>query len=294
MKKNIFVVSVVALTFVLGSAVIASATSNALNNFNDKYTGNSFNNSCNICHANPYGAALKAAGGTANSISRAQFEAVEGLDSDKDGFTNLEEITAGTFPGDRNSFPSVPATIESIVPTAGTLGTEFTITGLGLGAKKGKIVLSNDSGSTTLKIAGGDWTETHISATLSKALLPGTYDVTVYLQPYKTTSPIPAGPVTINAPELDPLLVSSGSTGDEITIDGTFFGPKKGKVSIEGVSKGKPKKINCKVTYWVMDASFGESHLRFLVPKGLDPGTYPLTVTNKVGSVSTEFAITIP
>ncbi len=187
--------------------------------------------------------------------------------------------------------------IDSIVPAVGTLGTEFTITGSGLGAKKGKIVLSNDLVSATLKIAKGAWTDTLITATLRKALPPGVYDVTLYLQPYSTTSPILLpGAFTVNIPVLDPLTVSSGPPGTEIEIIGDFFGTKKGKVSIEGLYKGNPKTKKGKVTFWVMDANSGESQLRFLVPKGLDPGTYPLTVTNKVGSsaAGTTFEITIP
>jgi IPT/TIG domain len=297
MKRNIACVSVVALTLVLGFAVIASATSNALTDFNTKYPGNSFNNSCNICHANPYGAALKAAGGTKDRISLAQFGAVEGLDSDGDGFTNLEEITEGTFPGDRDSVPAVPAEITSIVPASGSLGTQFTISGSGLGDKKGKIVVSNDSVSATLKIANGGWTKTLISAALSKALPPGTYDVTVYPQPYKTTDPIPwPVPFTVEIPALGSPSPTNGPPGTEITITGSFFGTKKGKVYIEGQSKGKAKIANCKVTFWDMNPTTGVSTVSFLVPKTLDPGTYPLTVTNKVGSsaVGTTFEITIP
>jgi hypothetical protein len=301
-KRNCACLSVVALTLVLGFAVIVSADTGARNDFNAQYPGNHFGGSCTICHTNvpatnPYGAALKNAGGSANNIDPGTFITVEGRDSDGDSFTNLEEITAGTFPGDPSDFPASPATIDSIVPAAGTFGTEFTISGSGLGAKKGKIVLSSGSVSATLKIAKDGWADTLISSTLGKALPPGVYDVTVYLQPYKTTPPILLpGAFEIEVPALDTLAVSSGPPGTEITITGDFFGTKKGKVSIEGLKKGNPKTQNCKVTFWVMDANSGESQLRFLVPKGLDPGTYPLTVTNKVGSsvVGTTFTITIP
>jgi hypothetical protein len=34
------------------------------------------------------------------------FKAIEGFDSDVDGFTNLVEISAGTKPGSRDSHPS--------------------------------------------------------------------------------------------------------------------------------------------------------------------------------------------
>lgn len=66
---------------------------------------------CLVCHdkmpptktgLNPYGADLvkqktRDAGG---------FKAIENLDSDKDGFSNIAEIQAGTLPGDPASKPA--------------------------------------------------------------------------------------------------------------------------------------------------------------------------------------------
>jgi hypothetical protein len=123
--KNGLAVSVVVLTLVLGLAVIASANTGALADFNAQYPGNSFGSSCMICHTtpptrNPYGTALANAGGTANNIDPAVFVAVEPLDSDGDGFTNIEEINAGTFPGNPNSHPSA-ASITLTAPIAGEL-----------------------------------------------------------------------------------------------------------------------------------------------------------------------------
>jgi GGDEF domain-containing protein len=65
---------------------------------------------CILCHAaegnafNSYGVALQktAQGG------KLDFKAVEALDSDEDTYTNLEEITAGSKPGDKDSTPSRP------------------------------------------------------------------------------------------------------------------------------------------------------------------------------------------
>ena len=61
--------------------------------------------SCALCHVtagpparNSYGAAYAANGHS--------YRAIEALDSDGDGFTNLAEITAGTFPGSAASQPS--------------------------------------------------------------------------------------------------------------------------------------------------------------------------------------------
>jgi hypothetical protein len=301
MKRNLLAALFVTLTLVLGLAVTAPADTGARNSFNSKYPGNLLGGTCTVCHTsppatNPYGTALKNNGGSASNIPDAAFTTVEPLDSDGDGVSNIDEINAGTYPGDRNSFPSVPAVIDLVVPTVGTLGTQFTITGSGLGDKKGKIVLSNDLGSATLKIANGGWTSTLISATLGKALPPGFYDVTVYLQPYKTTSPILLpGAFAVEIPAIGSLSASSGPAGTEITITGTDFGTKKGKVYIDGMKKGSPKNQSCKVILWDMNPTTGVSTVTFLVPNTLDPGTYPLTVTNTVGSsASTPFQITLP
>jgi hypothetical protein len=123
MKKDILTVSVVALTLVLGFTVIALADSGALADFNAQYPKNKYANNCNICHKgspparNPYGTDLVKAGATAGNISAATFLAVEGLDSDGDGATNIAEINAGTWPGDPKSKPALAITM--IAPTGG-------------------------------------------------------------------------------------------------------------------------------------------------------------------------------
>ncbi len=63
---------------------------------------------CLTCHAkmpptkdlNPYGKDFLGKGRNAGAL-----KAIESLDSDKDGFSNIAEITAGTLPGDPASKP---------------------------------------------------------------------------------------------------------------------------------------------------------------------------------------------
>ena len=79
-----------------------------LSAFNDRYkTARSHLDTCSTCHAssspsrenlNPYGKDF----GVANH----DFGAIEAKDSDGDGFSNIDEIKAGTFPGDPNENPS--------------------------------------------------------------------------------------------------------------------------------------------------------------------------------------------
>lgn len=63
---------------------------------------------CTLCHTasgfalNPYGAAYLAASHS--------FSAIEAVDSDQDGFTNIAEINALTFPGNASDNPGGPVT----------------------------------------------------------------------------------------------------------------------------------------------------------------------------------------
>ena len=78
--------------------------------------------SCSLCHTgsipnlNPYGSAYKS-----NGRNIAAFDLIRAADSDGDGFTNLQEITALTFPGDSSDHPvpptNTPAPTNTSVPT---------------------------------------------------------------------------------------------------------------------------------------------------------------------------------
>ena len=93
----------------------------------------------------------------------------------------------------------------------------------------------------------------------------------------------------VKGPGID--TISADKPLDEITIDGNFFETKKGKVVLDYVVKEKLKSKNCKVTRWWMDPKSGKSEIKFLVPKGLIAGKYPLKVTNSVGKASGELKI---
>ncbi|MCL5104092.1 MAG: hypothetical protein M1133_08255 [Armatimonadetes bacterium] len=72
--------------------------------------------SCAICHPsktstatlNPYGKDLLAAMKLkrAKTLTKAILLSKEKADSDRDGFSNVQEIKAGTLPGDPNSHPT--------------------------------------------------------------------------------------------------------------------------------------------------------------------------------------------
>lgn len=93
-------------TLYLGSGS-ALAFSSLINDFNSRYgTAGTVLDSCSICH--PSVPALNSYG--ADFAGSFDFVAIEGLDSDGDGFVNLDEINAGTWPGDATSFPAAAPT----------------------------------------------------------------------------------------------------------------------------------------------------------------------------------------
>jgi hypothetical protein len=78
-----------------------------LSEFNSRYkTSGSRLDTCSTCHASssPSRENLNPFGGDFSAANH-DFGAIEGKDSDGDGFSNIDEIKAGTFPGDPNENP---------------------------------------------------------------------------------------------------------------------------------------------------------------------------------------------
>jgi hypothetical protein len=96
-----------------------SAFSGYLTAFNTKYgTDGTKLDDCATCHnedfsLNDYGAAIEAQGGAID----AALAAVESLDSDGDTYSNIDEITARTWPGDATDFPGGGPTPTPPLPT---------------------------------------------------------------------------------------------------------------------------------------------------------------------------------
>ena len=115
---------------VLAGAIFLPKTPTALANTPDinnarsrypKLVGSKID-SCSLCHTssipdlNPYGADY-----SGNGRSPAALAAIEGIDSDGDGFNNLTEINALTFPGNATDKPGTPtATLTPIQPATNT------------------------------------------------------------------------------------------------------------------------------------------------------------------------------
>ena len=165
--------------------------------------------------------------------------------------------------------------LTPIFPTEGTLGTEILVSGRGFGEKKGKVLL----GTVSLKVL--EWTDKFIRGLVTKAPLPGSY--TVAVQPKGTLMITMAGNFEVEAPQIERIDPDHGASGGEVTIEGKFFGTKKGKVTLGGK--------NSKVLSWTMDSLTGESNIQFVIPKGLGPGSHELKVINTVGEDTISFTV---
>ena len=103
-------------SFVIAGIVILAPASWALPEFLEPFTTRydaaaSKLNSCQVCHMsgtgfNAYGADVEAEFKNNGEDLQAALSAVEPRDSDGDGFSNLEEIRAGRWPGDPADFPT--------------------------------------------------------------------------------------------------------------------------------------------------------------------------------------------
>ena len=110
-RKAMYLLLAMALTLALlgGTIQTTSAHGGVVNAFNDAYPGSSSftNANCQLCHANPGGGSPWNAYGYSilleindNSLSIADaIAAVESLDADGNGTSNIDEINASAQPG---------------------------------------------------------------------------------------------------------------------------------------------------------------------------------------------------
>lgn len=114
--KLFYLLSVMALLLMGTGGPSAFALSSYLSNFNTRYgTSGTKLNTCGLCHTsatnpslsfNAYGNAVENQIANVGVAIAAALTAIEPLDSDGDGYTNLAEITARTFPGDATDKPA--------------------------------------------------------------------------------------------------------------------------------------------------------------------------------------------
>jgi PKD repeat protein len=199
----------------------AQAFSSFLNDFNDNYnTAGTRLDQCIACHTsnssvgsrNPYGSAL--------ANANINFGAIENVDSDGDGFSNLTEIMARTFPGNPNDFPiatNQPPTADPNGPYNGTLGSPVSFNGSGSSDSDGTITSYNwDFGDGA---SGTGVSPSHIYGT------DGTFTVSLMVTDNDGATDTASTTATIalgNQPPIaDPNGPYSGTVGLPVSFDGS-------------------------------------------------------------------------
>ena len=177
--------------------------------------------------------------------------------------------------GRLNAFQAVRSALLFLSLDEGTVGTEISLIGSHFGTERGKVWI----GSGRAKVL--QWADDLIRFVITKPQSPGTYPLRVVRKGEKATYAVLDSFFTYRAPEIDTVFPSHGSTGMEVTVEGSFFGTKKGEVFLGGVP--------CKIKSWNMNPSSGVSRVTFVVPEGLSQGIYyGVTVKNKVGTGTKE------
>lgn len=103
--KKIWIIAFVAMLLVVPQVM---ARPSYLSTFESTYPAavDSRIDAYNLCHKSPGGGDARNLYGLSFASSGRKFAAIEDTDSDKDGYTNLQEIQSLTFPGDVNDHPT--------------------------------------------------------------------------------------------------------------------------------------------------------------------------------------------
>lgn len=165
-----------------------------------------------------------------------------------------------------------PTDITAVNPKYGTVGTQVTISGAGFGHKQGEVLI----GAEKCKVLS--WSDSEITCEVHKPQPPGRYPLKVFLQGEKE----PAGPLAPIFFMLAPRITAGDPTaelvqdGNTVTIEGRFFGDRKGEVSL-AYRDGEVEVESPKVVDWSMSA------IQLELPEGL-VGNFVLFVRNAVGA----------
>lgn len=184
-------------------------------------------------------------------------------------------------------------TAVAAAPETGTTGMKITVTGAGFGLAPGRVLLLDGEKGTKLKATA--WSDTSIEAPVKKAPKAGVSAYFVVIQTAeKGSAPIIADDLfRITTPAVASLSVNSGAPGTAVTLTGTYYGAKKGKVYLVPNGGGKP--ISCKVSTWTQNIGDENASAVVVVPKA-PVGLYTIQLVTALGTADAPgtFAVIAP
>ena len=212
-------------------------------------------NNCTLCHTaniptlNPYGAAYKN-----NGRNTAAFGAIENIDSDGDGFTNIQEINALTFPGDPASKPAAaptatnpPAPTNTSVPnpTSTPMSTAVAPTATS-SVPSGSASVTVGLNPSTVTVGGSSTASVSLSGIPAGGYASAEFTCTYNPTIVEVTNIVESGlfgadpAMVVNGPQNGQFIVAiAGSTGHKATADGAVF-----TFSAKGLQNGQSA-IDC-------------------------------------------------
>jgi len=128
-QKNRGIIWCIALVAMLLLAPQVMARQSYLSTFETTYpaAAGSRIDACNLCHNSPEGGDARNPYGSSYDSSGRNFAAIENIDSDKDGWTNIQEIKSLTFPGDATDHPTTPPPKSPGFEAIGTIAALFAV-----------------------------------------------------------------------------------------------------------------------------------------------------------------------
>jgi ASPM-SPD-2-Hydin domain-containing protein len=206
------------LAALLVAPLAANARSSYLSSFNSTYgTSGTALDTCNLCHPN----GTSSFNAYANDFSAANhaFKAIETVDSDRDGFTNVTEIKALSFPGDAKSVPAT--TPPPAAPKIAVSSTSLAFGTITVGATGTQTTVVSNSGTADLTVTAARCNGTSAEFTASPASFTvaagGKATVTVTYAPVDAT--VDGGCVALanNDSATGTVNVTVGGTGQAAT-----------------------------------------------------------------------------
>ena len=186
------------------------------------------------------------------------------------------ELNGGLVSTTPSQFKVVAPTLLAIIPSSGSIGVSFTLTGSGFGnyvANYTRVLIGGATAPLTL------WSDNIVQGTVPGSLVSGTYAVAVERELNGGLVRTSTVAFTLMSPSIASIAPSSGAIGVPFTINGASFGnyvANYTRVLIGGAT--------APLTLW------SDTKIQGTIPGALTPGDYDLVVARELngGIITTQ------
>ena len=169
------------------------------------------------------------------------------------------------------------ANVVSVSQEKLSVGTAFDVNGTGF-KKRPAVWLDLEGRRIPVRVLKGS-TDLLVHAKLAEIPARAHGDCLLKVRPRGAKIAFTLAGLSIELPHVATTTPTTATAGTEVTIDGSSFGFKRGKVAFDG-RRGRV-------------LSWSDTQIHAVVPAGLDVGTAAVIVTSKAGSSLEPVAVTI-